>query len=129
MNERPGYLYVFPFTALLAGGVIPFFLLDSYQSQTEWSNEIQSVMYISMIVIIAWLFNKIGKRNNKLKVWATDTVIGASLMIFGYSFIVMLSVNIFLLIPLPSYILFTLSLLISVIGCIMFFSMGNEKNS
>lgn len=129
MNERPGYLYIFPFTGLLAGGVTPLLLLDSYKSQTEWSNEIQVVMYISMIVIIAWAFDKIGSRNKKLKTWATDTVIGASLMIFGYSFIVMVSVNLFLLIPLPSYILLILSGLISIIGCIMFFNMSNAKKS
>lgn len=129
MNKRPGYLYIFPLAALLAGGAIPLILLESHQSQTEWSNEIRSVMYISMIVIIAWAFNKIGSRNTKLRAWATDTVIGASLIVFSYSFMVMLSVNLFLLIPLPSLILFIISLLISVIGCITFFSLGNEKNA
>jgi len=129
MNERSIYLYIFPLVALLAGGIIPLLLLESYQSQTEWGNKTQSVMYISMIVIISWIFNKVGSRNNKLKIWATDTVIGTSLMIFAYSFMVMFSVNIFLLIPLPSFVLFIISLLISAFGCIIFFSMGNEKNS
>ncbi len=129
MNERPGYLYVFPFVTFIAGGVIPHLLLSSYLSQTEWSNKTQSVMYISMIVIIAWVFNKAGKRNNKLKVWATNTVIGASLMLFVFSFLLTFSVNIFLLIPLPSLILFIISLLFSVLGFILFFSMSYENNS
>lgn len=129
MNERPGYLYIFPLVAFIAGGVIPHLLLDSYLSQTEWSNKTQSVMYISMIVVLAWVFNKVGNRNNKLKVWATDTAIGVSLMLFVFSFLLILSVNLFLLIPLPSLILFIFSLLFSVLGCIMFFSMSDEKKS
>ena len=129
MNDRPGYLYIFPFLAFIAGGVIPSVLFGSYLPETEWSDKTQSVMFISMIVIIAWVFNKAGRKNNKLKVWATDTVIGVTLMLFSFSFLVIFSVNIFLLIPLPSLILFIASLLCSVLGCIVFFSMSDEKNS
>ena len=128
MNDRPGYLYILSLLAFIAGGVIPLVLLGDYLPETEWSDKTQSVMFISMVVIIAWVFNKVGRRNNKLKVWSTDTVIGVTLMLFSFSFLVMFSVNVFLLIPLPSLILFIVSLLCSILGCVVFFSMSDKKN-
>ena len=129
MNGRSGFLYFFPVIMFLIGGVLPYMLLSSYQYETEWSDKTQSIMYISMCVITANFFNIIGNRINKLKVWATDTVSGISFILFAFSFIISISVNVFLIIPLPSLILFIISIFISVVGCILFFKTAIKKDS
>jgi len=127
MSERAGYLYIFPIITFVAGGTFPYFFLEPYLRQTEWSNQVESIMYMSMFVIIASLFDSVGNRNSRLKAWGTDTVVGASLMLFIFSFLVIFSVNVFLLIPFSSFVLFVISLFVSFYACFLFFKLGRTK--
>jgi len=129
MNERSGFLMVLPIGLFVVGSLIPLYMIGLDTSSDAWREKTVFLMYLSLIILLAWALIKIQKNNRKFKKWSTDTIVGVNLIAFAYSFILSLGVTFYMLLPLPSIVTFIVSIVISILSFIAFMEMGNAKNS
>ncbi|OFE13445.1 hypothetical protein PHACT_10100 [Pseudohongiella acticola] len=129
MSNRPEILFVFPAVFFIAGIFLPVYLIGLKTDEIEWGERTAIVMYISLLILIAWPISKFQKRNASFKYWTTDTVLGVSAVSFAYSFIISLIVCLYLLLPISGLILFALSIGFSFGAFFAFMEMGRVNDS
>ena len=126
MSNKPGYLHIFPLIGFALGYVVASLFVDAKPYQGEWAKEAASVMYISLFVATAWAFSIIGRRSKRLRLWATDTVVGVSLMAFTYSLVIFLAVEVFMLVPVSGLLQLVLTLPFVALGTYAFFEWSSN---
>ncbi len=117
--------------ALAIGASLPMAFIDveAYGSIMERS---QNVIYIAALFFTVFIFNRIGKKCPKLKEWATNTFLGVICMLFVSGFLISLFGNSYMLLPLPSWLHLSISIVLGLIasGCIfMMLAQGNSDES
>jgi hypothetical protein len=117
--------------ALAIGAGVPMIFIDVkiYGSTMERS---QSVIYIAALFFTVFSFNRIGVKHQKLKEWSTNTFFGVICMLFLAGFLISLFGSSYMLLPFPSWLHLSISVIIGLIasGCMfIMLAQGNNDES
>ncbi len=127
MCKQYVYFLMILFVVLILFALIPHDFLDSLFPEVDWKQGVQTTIGISMFVILAWLFKKVGYKSKKLENWIANTYLGTMLMIVAFLCLLVFSVDAFLLIPVHGAILLLYSLVVAIFAIILFFEMASEN--
>ena len=104
--------------ALAIGGSVSMMFIetDIHDSSLERS---QNVIYIAVLFFTLFGFNHVAKKHPKLKIWATNTFSGVVSMLFFFGFLMTLFNNSYMLLPVPSWLHLSISVILGLIasGC------------
>ncbi len=129
-SNRPVFLMIFPVVLLVCGALLAGYLIDGQGGDHgEWGNKTVSLMYLASILFIWFVFSKIGEKYSRVKLWVLDTVIGSSSMAFFIGFMLVGVVDIYMLLPFPTWLHFSVALALAMLGACLGFYFAATKNS
>ena len=120
-DEIPCYCWIPPMAGLLLGALTPFTALSHHTHVDHLFDTGYKFLLVSTMVLVALLFERIGKRHQRLRHWASDTLTGVTLMLFAYGLLVTALPLVLVLLPLPAPVLFMISVLFFVAAGYTFF--------
>jgi ABC-type glycerol-3-phosphate transport system permease component len=116
MNSKDKWMWV-TLLSFAAGGALPLFFVHFVED--SWQDRIWAGMFTTTAMFTYALFKRIGNRMPKLKKWAINSFVGATVLAFVSTFVASSAAVLFALPPLPHWLHITIGFCLALVALML----------